>query len=228
MNPLNTRIREADLNMITIACVRTGNKYGIEYVVRLRNMVRRHLPLEHEIICITDQPEQVSGVRMIPLKYPQLDGWWAKMALFEYQCINHHRTVYLDLDTVIVGDLSPLAAVSGFAICENFTKLAGHRDWPCNYGSCVMVLPPYFGAEIWAPFESDMQSVIAACPKGDQQAIELLYPNADYLQEVLPTGYLIGRRDFTDEQPVGASLMIFAGKHKPHNTPHTWLKEAWG
>lgn len=214
--------------MITIACVRTGTKYGIEYVERLRDMVRRHLPLEHDMVCLTDQPETVPGVRMIYLNYPELSGWWAKMVLFSFQSNNPHRLLYFDLDTVIVDDLTPLATIQcDFAICENFTKLAAHPDWPCNYGSCVMLMPPGFGAEIWEPFSYARQVWMQACPKGDQQAIEQLWPNAIYLQNILPPGYFVGRRDFTDEKPEGAAVMIFAGKHKPHNTPHTWLREAW-
>src|SRR3546814_12241945 len=50
--------------------------------------------------------------------------------------------VYLDLDTVVAGDLAPLAGwdAGPFGLCANFTRLAGHSAWPCRYGSCVMSL----------------------------------------------------------------------------------------
>ena len=211
--------------MITVACVRTGSKYGIDYVAKLRNMVASHLPTDHRFICLTDQPETLEGVEMIPIK--GLSGWWAKMALFSPDVRGSGKCIYFDLDTVIIGDLSPLANIGAdFATCANFTK-AVMPKYPCKYGSCVMVLADGFGADIWRSFMAESQRIIASCKYGDQQAIEHLYPDAVLLQQVLPDGYMVGRRDFSDERPENAAIMIFAGQHKPHNTPHAWLKEAW-
>lgn len=213
----------------TVACVRIGTKYGIEYVERLRSMVSRHLDGHGvDFICLTDQPEKAQGVDMIDISGLGLTGWWAKMAVLAPHIRGMNHTLYLDLDTVIVDELWPLERWRGpFAICQNFTKLAGHPDWPCNYGSCVMSIPPGFGEAAFTLFMQDPQGWIERCPKGDQQAIEMLIPGALYLQDLMPPGYFVGRRDFTDEKPPGAAVMIFAGKHKPHNTPHQWLREAW-
>lgn len=214
--------------MITVICVRVGTAYGIEYVERLRNTVRRHLPQDHRLVCLTDQSDQVAGVEMIDIGHLGLTGWWAKMSLFDPDLNSLGRRLYFDLDTVIVGDLTPLANWRGqFGICENFTKLAGHNQWPCNYGSCVMSLAPGFGLGIYRRFMADPLGCIERCPHGDQQAIEALHPGATYLQDAMPPGYFVGRRDFTDSKPKGAAVMIFAGRHKPHNTPHRWIREAW-
>jgi hypothetical protein len=211
--------------VITVACVRTGDRYGIEYVAKLRDMVARYLPMPHRFICLTDQPETLAGVEMIPLM--GLPGWWAKMALFSRSFRGEGRCLYFDLDTVIIGDLTPLAEIEApFAICANFTR-AVNPAYPCRYGSCIMVLADSFGSDIWASFMSESHRFIQGCTYGDQQAIEQLYPDAILLQDVLPAGYLVGRREFTDERPEGAAVMIFAGKHKPHNTTHKWLREAW-
>lgn len=211
--------------MITIACVRTGDRYGIEYVAKLRDMVARHLPIEHRFICLTDQPDKLDGVEMIPVM--GLPGWWAKMALFSQSVRGEGKCLYFDLDTVIIGDLTPLAEIDAqFATCANFTR-AVKADYPCRYGSCIMVLADGFGSDIWAAFMAESDRFIKGCKYGDQQAIEQLYPDAVLLQDVLPEGYLVGRRDFTDQKPEKAAVMIFAGPHKPHNTPHKWLREAW-
>jgi hypothetical protein len=210
--------------MITVAMVRTGDKYGVEYVQRLVRMVDRHMTAPHRFICITDQPEKVKGVDMIRTDLP---GWWAKMALFSPDIRGAGRCVYFDLDTVIIDDLSALVALDAdFATCANFTK-AVEPAYPCNYGSCIMVMRDGFGGDIFKAFMAESAQIMADCKYGDQQAIERLYPNAVLLQYVLPDGYLVGRRDFTDTRPEGAAIMIFAGNHKPHNTPHRWLKEAW-
>lgn len=209
--------------MLTVVCVRTGTKYGVDYVWRLRNMVARHLPIPHEFICFTDQPERPAGMRFFHTDRP---GWWAKMLVFCWPTWS--RRLYFDLDTVIVGDLTPLAEWDGeFGICENFTKLAGHNSWDCNYGSCVMSLAPGWGMDVWNAFNADDKAIMESCPRGDQQAIERLAPGATYLQDVTPPGYFLGYRDLTDSKPEGCSVVVFAGSRKPDNCPHQWIKDEW-
>lgn len=214
--------------MITVACVWVGNKYPVEYVEKLARMVARHLSRPHRFVCLTDNDAVVAGVEFVNIAELGLREWWAKMALFSPEIRGAGRCVYLDLDTVIVGSIDPLADYSGeFAICENFTRLAGNKGWPCAYGSCVMVLPDGWGADLFERFMRNRNNYIATCPRGDQQAIEKLHPNAVYLQAVLPAGFFVNRREFTDEIPKGAALMIFAGKKKPHTERHKWIGEAW-
>jgi hypothetical protein len=39
---------------VTVLCVKFGNKYGDDYVERLRNMVSRHMTIPYEFVCLTD------------------------------------------------------------------------------------------------------------------------------------------------------------------------------
>lgn len=215
--------------MITIACVRVGSKYGIEYVERLRNMIDRHLDSEWRMICLTDQPERVPGVEMIPVDGFNLPKWWAKMKLFDPTIRGDGRCLYFDLDTVIIDTLNPLAELScQFGVCANFTRRHGHLDWPCSYGSCIMTFSHGFGADIADAFNANRDTIISHCGRyGDQMAIEVLHPGATLLQDVLPAGYFVGRREFTSKRPAGASLLIFAGPEKPHNTRHDWIRREW-
>ena len=219
--------------MITVACVRTGTKYGIQYVERLRNMVKRHLPVDHEFICLTDQPEDVDGITFIPIGEwsGMLPGWWAKMLLLSNAWRGDLRTIYLDLDTVVVGDLTPLAEYDGaFALCRNFTQLSGHPTWPCKYASCAMSIPPVFGAHLWDYFMRYRETLIEECRYGDQQAIERLYSDPVFLQEVMPAGFFLGKRDLGDHMtapPDEAAIVVFGGASKPHNSPFKWVREAW-
>jgi hypothetical protein len=47
---------------ITILCVRFGNKYGREYVERLRNMVSRHMTIPYEFASVTHYQPPIEGV----------------------------------------------------------------------------------------------------------------------------------------------------------------------
>ena len=43
-------------------------RYGREHVAALARMVRRHLTMPHEFVCVTDEPEALAGVcRTVPL-----------------------------------------------------------------------------------------------------------------------------------------------------------------
>lgn len=215
--------------MITFACVRTGTKYGPEYVERLAAGVARHYQGPHRFVSLTDQPDKIAGVCNFDIAPTGLKGWWGKMALFDFADRIGERIVYLDLDTVIVGDLSPLAALNvDFGICGSFTRAAGNLSWPCRYGSCVMTISPGAGRRIWADFRSDPGRFITeAGTYGDQHAIERLEPFGTILQEVLPPGFFLGYRDLGDSKPAGCSLVIFAGKSKPHACDEKWIRDAW-
>lgn len=85
-----------------VVCVKHGEKYGREWVTRLRSMVARHLPVEHEFICYTERP--VDGVTCLPLP-SELPGWWAKIGLRK-PGVSNGPTLYYDLDVVLTGDQS--------------------------------------------------------------------------------------------------------------------------
>lgn len=220
--------------MIQFICVWTGTKYGSEYPIALQRGIERHCRRPFELVCLTDQTEQLPGLRMVRIDHFQLSGWWAKMLLLDPWVRGRGRSIFLDLDTVIVGDLDPLidVPVRGVGICANFTRAATGRG-PCRYGSCVMVLEDGWGTESWIHFWKHRQSVMSICGNlGDQMAMERVWHiqgvEPTILQTMLPEGYMVGRRDLSPSGPPdGSSLIILAGPHKPHNSPYRWVREAW-
>ena len=214
---------------LTVACVRTGTRYGPEYVYRLREGVRRHLAAQHRFLCLTDAPDALLGVETEDVSRHGLPGWWAKLALLDVASRSDSRVVFLDLDMVICGSLDPLAALEvEFGVCASFTKAAGNAAWPCRYGSCVMSFAPGFGADGWSRFMADRDSyIMRAGNHGDQMVFEWLYPAASLLQPLLPPGFFVGYRDLTDSMPEGCSVAVFAGKAKPHNCEFQWIRNAW-
>lgn len=87
-----------------VICVKWGDKYGPEWVYNLRNMVQRHLTIEHEFVCITDNP--IDDVDCVPCA-DGLPTWWAKIAMFEPDKFPGHN-LYLDLDVVITDNIDGL------------------------------------------------------------------------------------------------------------------------
>lgn len=92
---------------ITFACVWTGNgaPYTEEWVQKLQRAVKRNCLLPHRFVCLTDR-DHIDGVETIKLQH-DWPKYWAKMELFKpYQFDG--LVVYLDLDVLITGDITPM------------------------------------------------------------------------------------------------------------------------
>lgn len=225
-------------DLLTVVCVQTGHKYSFKYVLHLRRMVAKHLPLDHQFICLTDQPHtDPQDIHLIDIAEYHLKGWFAKMLVFNRDVVGPGKILYIDLDMVIAGSLLPL--VSGdfehyFGICQNFTQIRQAKDdgrvtWPCGFGSCVMLLGEGYGPEVWDKFWPDSWDHIVDCKQyGDQYIIEKLTAgNAILLQDILPAGYFLHYKDFTDEPDPDAAILVFAGKNKPIDCQIPWIKQLW-
>lgn len=218
---------------ITIACVWMGDKYPRHYVERLRAMVARYFPLPFRFVCLTDHDVEIQGVEMFHTCHDDFPGWWAKMLLLTPTVRGAGDCIYFDLDTVLCAPLGPLlgAFAHDFAACANFTVRAGHPNWPCLYGSCVMTFRDGWGQEFFDKFWADQQKIMAHCGKyGDQKAFELVYPYAALLQDIMPQGFFLGRRDVEKHphsRPEGCSVVVFAGRHTPENCGVQWIQKEW-
>jgi len=95
--------------------------FDASHVNTLRNMVERHYPDEHEVVCITNMPEGIDPrVRIVPLWDEFADVYsphgdnqpacYRRVRAFssEMADIIGPRFVSVDLDCVIVGDMRPL------------------------------------------------------------------------------------------------------------------------
>jgi len=94
-------------------------QYRAEHVQKLQSMVKRHLHLPHEFICITDK--DVPNVNCIP-PLPEMERvknkrWsvhqpqcYRRLRMFDpdLRDILGDRYVQMDLDTVIVDDITPM------------------------------------------------------------------------------------------------------------------------
>jgi hypothetical protein len=98
-----------------ILCMKWGSKYGADYVNRLQRMVARHLSPPFQMVCLSDDPLGLDpAIRVLPL--PELGcaeptntrGKWRKVALWGAQLDGlGGPALFVDLDSVIVGDLDP-------------------------------------------------------------------------------------------------------------------------
>ncbi|WP_084608336.1 tetratricopeptide repeat protein [Nisaea denitrificans] len=212
--------RPVDLNQLTIACVKHGEKYGPDYVNRLYAMVRRHLPGNWRFVCLTDDPQGIRPeVGIIDISNIETRGWWTKLALFDPQTPFADQTIfYLDLDTVIVGDLGFIEGLKvGFYVLE-------HSFIP-GYNSSVMLFDRAFAAPVHHRFESSNIDRLV----GDQDWIEECMPGIDTFPRAPIRLYKSLEPDIsaTDLARTDAKIVTFPSVPKPHEIPHGWVAEHW-
>jgi len=114
-----------------ILCVRFGNKYGPEYVKRLRNMIDRNITVPYQLICLTDDPTPIDGVKLIlQPNAGYVKGWWHKVHMFDKKLPINGRILYMDLDVVICNNIDKLTRIynNDFMGIRDFNRKF-HSGW---------------------------------------------------------------------------------------------------
>lgn len=155
---------------ITILCVRFGNKYGREYVERLRNMISRHITVPYELVCLTDDQHPIPGVRsIIQPNSNYAKGWWHKVHMFDPNLPIRGRILYFDLDVVIHANIDKLTVYGQgqFMGILDFNRKF-HASWR-YLNSSVMAWEHCSQSHIWQQFYTNPRD--AQRLQGDQDWI---------------------------------------------------------
>lgn len=214
--------------MLTVACVKWGDKYPADYVLRLQSMCRRNLP-EHRFVCFTEHP--VPGVECLPLP-SDLPTWWSKVGLFRPGLFTSD-VLYLDLDVVITDRLHGMVGL----LEEDRTRLWIRDDFSyslrtprCGLGpellrmlggpgccnSSVMLWHGDACNEVWTRFDPAVMDVL----HGDQNWItQVLWPDKiALLPDAWASSYKYGGTGV---------IRVFHGSPKPHEVGDRMIAECW-
>lgn len=232
-----------DKGSTMILCVRFGNKYGREYVERLRNMVSRHISVPYEFACLTDDRHPIDDVRSIyqpSAGYQKL--WWHKIHMFDRDLPLVGRILYFDLDVVIHGNIDKLTKFT-------FNQLVGIRDFNRKFypgwqylNSSVMSWNHGSQHHIYESFRLDTNTAMRL--QGDQDYIWKVMKNQitfwpdtwiqSYKWEIRSRNDLImtnGKRNFktgSDKTPnPECSVTVFHGDPKPQDVSDRYVVENW-
>lgn len=109
--------------MINIITVKESDKYGPEYVNRLKVMLHRNLRQSFTMWCYTDDPAGIEyGIEIIPIPEEyHLEHWWNKVAIFNKEMPYSGRCLYLDLDTVIQNNIDDIIDYEPNHLCGVWT-----------------------------------------------------------------------------------------------------------
>lgn len=219
--------------MLTVACWRWMSPVGYrsvfapETVYALRDMVKRHLSVPHRFLCVTDRPEELRGVETVRLwddcaAIPSPFGrhnpsCYRRLKLFAADAgkVFGERVVSLDLDTVIVRDITPL-----FDTDVDF-KIWGCSDYPTQwFNGSLFLLKTGSHPEVWSRFDPETSPDIskrAGCFGSDQGWIRYVLGNHvptwgekdgvySYRKHLAPRG---------GHLPENARVVCFHGKMDP-------------
>jgi hypothetical protein len=198
---------------------RTGKgTYGPDNVRWIRRQVEKHVNCLHRFVALTDIT--VSGVDCIQLKN-DWPGWYSKLELFS---LLEPPCFYLDLDTVIVGDVTHLATCPHAFITTSFRS--PKRNKPCVNTSIMAwnrdlsALPRLFKT---AP-EKFMAHHVSNESWVDQGFVqEHAYPDALF-EEQFPGQILSFRNDLRQGDPTpDCRIVLFHGKPKPQDVKRQWI-----
>lgn len=116
-----------------------GRDFCLKDVERLYQIVKEKI--DCEFFCLTNTEEKLSeGINRIPLLH-NWPGWWSKIELHRPDLPLSGRTLYIDLDSYVVGDLSRLFTCSGNLVMFSSRAREG-QGVVRRYQAGVMVFDP--------------------------------------------------------------------------------------
>lgn len=216
---------------VTLLCVlKTGGVYDDRYVRVLFNSVRKHTPerVIDRMVCLTDSKSLLedSGVETVPLRHGW-GRWWSKIELYRPD-LDFGPSIFLDLDTLVLGDLRELA---GVAVSQKFVPLKGFNQAlrpPGGVNLATGVMVGQFGryaSEVYTRFVKEpkkhMRKKREKWKHGDQGFVaETLGMSMPRLQDFLPANYIVGKKLIKGRggkiHP-SAHLVAWSGKPRFHD-----------
>ena len=219
---------------MNFACVCYGEKYSVEYVQKLYNMVQRNTTLEHNFFIFTDNIEMKIDGHVNIRTFPEtLNGWWNKMQLFRPDTLEGD-TLYMDLDVVITGN------IDCFFNYEPEADFIGMNDFNPDtkiFNSSVFKFKPEaMKSKLWQPFTNDRIKWLRF--SGDQNVISDLikgHPGTKSFPDSWTQSYKWydrkGKRyhkgKWTFEHNGESLVTVFHGEPNPHQSEMEWVKKAW-
>jgi hypothetical protein len=238
--------------VVNVICMKWGPLYDARYVNHLRNMVRRHLSLEHRFVCFTDEARGIApDIEVRPLPEvrvpPGPERYWNKVGIFSKPLADlHGPALCLDLDVVIVANIDCFFGQEGTCcIIRDYRNRQHGRPPSGNTSICRFEIGAH--PEVLERFHSDTPAVQQTY-LSDQQFISAslrpltFWPREwcpSFRKECMPAVPSCYFR--TAPLPEGARIVVFHGHPKPPDAirggfvrggllycrPTRWVAENW-
>ena len=213
--------------MLNVVCVLKAGRfeqsvykdgYTPDDVLRLRNMVANNLTIPHRFICFSDVDVPCER---IPLKN-NWPGWWSKIEIFSE--VFDDTVIYIDLDTVIAGDISHFAAFD-----HQFTMIKDFSTWDIGNSGLMAWKGDY--SFLYKTFTENPDKYMIEYRKmprlGDQSFIFEYQKPYHFWQEVFPNQVFSYKKHIMEKpKPEDVRVVCFHGEPKGAGSSG-WVKEIW-
>jgi hypothetical protein len=182
-----------------------------EYVYKLKRSIERNSTVPFNFFCLTN--EQLPGINTIPVyEY----GQWVKMDLCDPKI--NGRVLYLDIDTVLLGNIDFLLHEDQSFMCKSFN---GQRR------TQIMSLDENQRNEVWN-FWIDRRESIMQNFRGEGSVYDfVLDKGIRTLQEIHPRK-IINFNEANDFIPMGSKVITFSNRDYPKNLEeNNYIKKYW-
>lgn len=213
-------------------------EFTAEHVNKLYKMIDRHISIDYEPVCITDDPTGIDKrVRIVPLwdDYRHLGGCYTRLKAFsqEMEHVIGGRFLWLDLDAIICGDLAP------YIKDPADIKFWGDTHPRTPYNGSIVLMTAGCREDVWTRFQEDTDKKIRQTRSmayiGTDQAIIGLILGRNERKWSVRDGIYSFRIHFEKckrtELPDNARIVMFHGRHDPSDvelyTRYPWIKEHW-
>lgn len=230
--------------MITVVCwkwqPRPGyhKRFTADHVNRLRAMVGRHLHVPHEVVCVTDDASEIApDIRIVPIPdeighatHPHRPNCYRRLRAFAADAAEWlgERILSIDLDCVIVRDITPLAART-----EDFVIMDDRAPNATPYNGSLWLLRAGTRTRVWETFDPARSPQItkrAGIIGSDQAWIAHVLGNREARftdrDGVLGYGRDICRR-YGGRLPDHARAVFFYGRHDMATELPDWARDHW-
>jgi len=216
-----------------------GLKYGADYVNRLYGMVRRHLRGDFRFVCLTDRSDGIRAeVQCLPIPDLELpegipERGWKKLTTFAADLHGLKGTaLFLDLDVVIVDDMTPFFEWPGdFLIIHDWK-----RPWRITGNSSVYRFELGSHPEVLERFRAEHDSIRARLRNEQAWLSEVMHQQhrldywprewcASWKYHCVPRWPLNHFR--APSVPSGARILIFHGVINPPDALEGRSTHAW-
>lgn len=230
--------------MLSVVCWKWGGLFGPEYVNRLHAALERHLHLPHELVCVTDDPVGLDAdVRVVemPARFSQTPRCRRRMVQYgrEFRAHVQPRMLAIDLDVVVVGDLTPIVNRPEPIVCWR-VRHAGVYSGSfvlCNTGALDAAWVPYRDDPVHYPTRVQSYGV-----PSDQAMLNFylrrlripFWTEADGFVTYFGDGYErfehLGVGPNQPQLPAGARIVVLGSADKAvmDDARCAWVREHWG
>lgn len=237
-----------------VLCMKWGSLYTAEYVNVLAAAVRAHLPGAYRFVCLTDDAAGLAkGIEAFPILDIGLehahwyDGAWPKVGVLDHDLHGlRGRALFIDLDSVILDDLSPFFEQPGPLVAIDNGAWTGE---PPRLMSSVFAFDLGRLGHVVDALRADRDAIVAR--HGIEQVyLQAAVPDAAFWPEGWVVSFkrhlrrpvLVDRMLTPRRPPPGAKFVAFHGKPRPIDLvragrwaefpragrgPVDWMRDYW-